>query len=343
MRWKPTNMEATSRGKRSIALDIKSEAGRVVLDRLIEWADVVHHNMRASAAARLGLDDAGLRQLNPDVVFGHVSAYGSRGDRTDIPGFDSVFQALGGWEMENAGPGNGPQFSPFGWLDVACALTSAVGTLLALYHREHTGIATMTSASLLGATAATQSETFIRLADDAIAAYPRNVDERQLGTDVGHRIYPVADGEWVAVVADTDRRLAALRKVAGAAADDGIEVGLAGRKVDEVVNALEQAGVGVERVRQNYRYEFFDDPQLRRLKLTVGYPHAWFGWMEQPGAYLGFDDCELQLDRAAPGLGEHTVEVLDKIGYSVSQIADLLATGSVVGPQPLSAVAWPSE
>jgi crotonobetainyl-CoA:carnitine CoA-transferase CaiB-like acyl-CoA transferase len=343
MRWKPTNMEATTRGKRSIALDIKSGAGREVLTRLIEWADVVHHNIRSEAAARLGLDDAGLRRINPDVVFGHVTAYGSQGERVATPGFDTVFQALGGWEMENGGPGNGPQFSPFGSIDVACALSSAVGTLLAVYHRERTGIATMTSASLLGATALTQSETFISRDSDTIADYPRNFDNRQVGTSPGHRIYPVRDGEWVAVVATDDDQMAALRRVSDAESDDQIEAGLALQTIDDVVLALERAGVGVERVRQNYRYEFFDDPELRRLGLTVGYEHTWFGWMEQPGAYLFFDDHELQLDRAAPALGEHTTEVLELIGFGADQVDRLMASGGLLGLQPISILPWPTS
>src|SRR5690606_16874111 len=156
---------------------------------------------------------------------GYVTSYGEYGDRIDSPGFDPIFQALAGWEVENGGVGNPPQFSRFGVLDIQTALGSLVGTLLAVYYKQRTGRGTKASGSLLAAATAPQSETLIRLADDGVAEYPR-FDATQTGFGPGRRIYEVADG-WVAVVAEADGQLAALRAIAGAADDDGIEAGLA--------------------------------------------------------------------------------------------------------------------
>ena len=74
-----------SRGKRSIAIDLTMPESCPVLERLVRWADVVHHSIRMPAAMRLGLDESGLRRINPHVVFCHVSAYGPLGPPLGVP------------------------------------------------------------------------------------------------------------------------------------------------------------------------------------------------------------------------------------------------------------------
>ena len=330
LRFKPPNMEWTSRGKRSLAVDVRTPQGREIIERLVRWADVVHHNRRPNSAAALGVDEAGIRRLNPDAVFGYVTSYGEHGERRDWSGFDSTFVALGGWETEVAGEGNPPQFSRFGALDVQCAFASGYGTLLALYQRTRTGRATKVASSLLSATILTQSETLLQLDTDEIAPYPRNYNRAQVGVSAYERIYPVADGEWVAVVARGESEQAALLAVAGVGDADDLEKAFESREVGELVAALETAGLGVERVRQGYRWDFFDAADNIRTRLAVGYPHVYFGWMEQPGAMWQFGDSELALDTAAPGIGQHTRAVLAELGYTVEEVAGLIAENVVV-------------
>ena len=332
--------EACARGKRGIAVDLGTEAGQEVLTRLVEWADIVHHNQRPGPSAKLGIDEAGLRRRNPDVVFGYVSSYGERGDRVGWPGFDTIYEALGGWEAENGGEGNLPMFSRFGCLDVQTALASTVSTLLAQYHKAHTGNAGKTSGSLLGTTAMTQSETLLRLGGPGgpeLAPYPR-LTQDQTGIGPGERIYQVSDG-WVAVVARGEK-LASLRAVASVAADvvadadveAAIEQGLASRTSEDVLAALDAAGVPAEPVLEGEIYRFFDRQDYRDAGLIAQYPHAAFVKMEQPGAFWHFPDMTLTLDRAAPVIGEHTREILVELGYTPAEIDQLYSDGIVDGP-----------
>jgi crotonobetainyl-CoA:carnitine CoA-transferase CaiB-like acyl-CoA transferase len=117
MRWADWPFAGCQRGKRTVALDLKSAASRPALEALVMWADVVHHNLRMPAARRLGLDSASLRSINPDLVFCHTSSYGPIGPRADWPGYDQLFQASCGWERAGAGAGNPPMWHRFGFMD----------------------------------------------------------------------------------------------------------------------------------------------------------------------------------------------------------------------------------
>ena len=149
------------RGKRSIAIDLKSPEARPSLEALIRWADIVHHNLRMPAAHRLGVDYESVKAVNPEIVYCHTSSYGPRGARADWPGYDQLFQSSCGWEVAGAGEGNPPMWHRLGFMDHQCALSSVVSTLLALYHRDQTGEGQFVAGSLLGAGVMTNSETYL--------------------------------------------------------------------------------------------------------------------------------------------------------------------------------------
>lgn len=183
---------------------------------------------------------------------------------------------------------------------------------------------------MLASATATQSETLIRLVDNSVAEYPR-FDATQTGFGPGRRIYEVADG-WVAVVAEADGQLAALRAIAGAADDEGIEAGLAVFESEKLLVDLASAGIAAEPVREEYSFEFFDDEANRTGQLIASYDHAHFGRMEQPGAYWNFDDLTLKFDRAAPVIGQHTREILTELGYGDEEIDAMYADRVAGGP-----------
>jgi crotonobetainyl-CoA:carnitine CoA-transferase CaiB-like acyl-CoA transferase len=304
------------RGKRGLALDLKSPQSRPALEAAIRWADVVHHNLRMPAARRLGLDYESVRRINPDIVFCHTSSYGPTGPRADWPGYDQLFQAQCGWEVAGAGEGNPPMWHRFGFMDHQCAMSSTVATLLAVYHQDRTGQGQAVAGSLLGAGALTASETFKR-PDGTLVPRP-TLDAMQVGVSPGRRIVELADG-WLALAADQPAEIAALAAIE-----------LEGRKVDDALADLNEAGVPAERARLAQRYPFFDDPANRAAQLVAEYTHVEWGKLEQPGALWFFGNQEVQLDRAPPALGEHTVEVLRAFGLAQAAIEKLLTEGVAV-------------
>jgi len=304
------------RGKRGLALDLKSPESRPALEAAIRWADIVHHNLRMPAAYRLGLDYESVKKINPNVVFCHTSSYGPAGPRADWPGYDQLFQAQCGWETAGAGEGNPPMWLRFGFMDHQCAMSSTVATLLALYNRDRTGQGQAVAGSLLGAGCLTASETFQR-ADGTLVPRPM-LDTMQTGMSAGRRMVQLDDG-WIALAADDPDQITALSKIT-----------LEGRKVDDALADLERAGVPAEEVRRNQRYAFFDDTANRAAGLVAEYQHAEWGKLEQPGALWYFGDQGVQLHLAPPALGEHTVEVLTEVGLERTAIDKLVADGVAV-------------
>jgi len=275
------------RGKRDVTLDLKAPDARPVLDDLLRWADVVHHNLRMPAARRLGLDAASVHAVNPSVVFCHTSSYGPVGPRADWPGYDQLFQALCGWEVLGAGNGNPPMWHRFGFMDHQCAMASVVATLLALRQRERTGEGQVVAASLLGAGVLTTGETFER-ADGSLEPVA-TIGGDQMGISASRRLIELSDG-WIAVTGDPGKLSADLNVV-------------------DALAILASDGVGAEEVRLNQRDAFLDSAANREAGLVASYEHPEWGVLEQPGALWWFGELDVKLDRAPPTLGQHDAEV----------------------------------
>lgn len=315
------------RGKRGLALDLKSPRAKSVLEALVRWADVVHHNMRMPAARKLGVDYESVRVINPDIIYCHTSSYGPAGPRSDWPGYDQLFQAQCGWELLGAGEGNGPMWHRFGFMDHQCALSSLVATLLALYEQRRTGRAQAVASSLLGAGVLTGSETY-RQPDGSLVPY-QTLDATQTTLSSGSRILQGADG-WIALALRDKTVISTACAAIGATSAEGMSAAVADRRVGELIAAFERAGVPVEVVREQQRDPFFDDPANRAAGLVAEYPHADWGMLLQPGAMWDFGDLEVRLELAPPTLGEHTVPVLDELGFSSEEISEFVAQGVVV-------------
>ncbi|HEY2332272.1 MAG TPA: CoA transferase [Acidimicrobiales bacterium] len=315
------------RGKRSVAVDLRSPASRPVLESLVRWADVVHHNLRLPPARLLGLDYESIRAIDPSVVYCHVSSYGPTGPRRDWPGVDPTSQAVVGWMQEAAGPGNPPRWNRIGMTDDQCAMCSVVAVLLALGHRDRTGEGSDVRASILGAANLTTSETML-LEDGSIAPYPL-MDQNQTGLTAGYRIYECADG-WIAVAAVTDEAMSALRATLGAGDDADLEAAFAARLVADVSASLTMADVQNEPVRMANEQAFLESELHHRLGMVVTYQHPIYGRVDQLGSPVSFGGPGPSVDRPVPVLGQHTTEVLSEIGITGAEIAELARAGLIL-------------
>ncbi|WP_421837647.1 CoA transferase [Novosphingobium sp.] len=311
--------QAASRSKRSIALDLTHPEAKPILARLLQWAEAAHHNMRFKGAAKLGLSDEGIREHNPDIAFNYVSAYGQKGTRGNWPGYDSIFNAIAGWEFENAGAGNKPMFNRPGTMDVSSAQSALVELMASIYAKREGQRGYSTQTSLLGISAMTQGETL--LFPDGSLAETYHLDSEQTGYSPYHRIFQCADGNWIAVAALTEARRAALRSVLGDA-ESGFAAAAGAQSSAELVTALETAGVPCDHVTfEDAENRFFDNPLHRELNLISVLEQPVYGTVEQPGAFWCFGDIPVVFRHAAPAIGQHTDEIMGELGFSPDEIA----------------------
>lgn len=313
--------QAAARSKRSIAVDLGRPEAQPILERLIGWAEVVHHNMRFKGAAKLGLSEEGIRKFNPDVIFNYVSAYGQRGTRGNWPGYDSIFNAIAGWEYENAGEGNKPIFNRPGTMDVSSAQNALVAIMASIYAKRTGQRGYTTQTSLLGISAFTQGETLL-LADGSLAE-THHLTSDQTGFSPYHRIYQCNDGHWIAVAAHTEPRRAALRGVMGVD-ETGFVANASARGSDDLFASLEAVGVPCDRVTfEAAEDQFFSNPLHRELNLISVLEQPLYGTVEQPGVFWHFGDVPVVFKRCCPMIGEHTDEIMGDLGFSDAEIADL--------------------
>lgn len=132
-----------NRGKRSVCLDFKTEEGRAQLLELIREADVLVENYRPGTLKRLGLDYDSLKDLNPGLVYASISGYGQTGPKSHRPGYDYIFQGLGGLMSytghADGSPGAGPLRTGVAVVDVTTGMYATSAILAALFQRVRTG------------------------------------------------------------------------------------------------------------------------------------------------------------------------------------------------------------
>jgi crotonobetainyl-CoA:carnitine CoA-transferase CaiB-like acyl-CoA transferase len=145
-----TYFETNNRGVKSVTLNLKEPEGRDILRRLVATADMFGQNFRPGAAEKNGFGYDALRQVNPKLVYISISGYGPKGSHADLPGTDSMAQALGGIAQAYATPGQPLRTGIVSVADETCAILAFGGALAALTYARATGIGQKVDCSLLG-------------------------------------------------------------------------------------------------------------------------------------------------------------------------------------------------
>ena len=319
-----------NRGKRSLALDLKTREGREIVERLARASDVAMDNMRPGVAERLGVGAAQLRALNPRLVYCSVTAFGSTGPYRDRPGFDPLLQAMGG-AMALQGIGGPPQFIRIAVTDYYTASLAAQAVLAALVARGRTGQGQHVETSLLHGVLSLQ-------AGDIVHYPARPPRFRESPT---YRLYQAGDGEWFFLACgnqsfwtklckalelpelSADARFASwrLRSENREALQPVLEERFRSRPRREWLAALAEHDIPAAAVQS--LEEFLADPAVRHHEMVREYDHPEVGRLRLMGLPIAFSDTPAEDPGPPPTLGQHTDEVLATLGYSAPAIADL--------------------
>jgi crotonobetainyl-CoA:carnitine CoA-transferase CaiB-like acyl-CoA transferase len=335
-------------GKRSLLVDLKTEDGYEILRELISRSDVVHHNMVKGVAARLRIDHKSLAEIKPDIISCNTYMYGPEGPLSHLGGNDSLSQALSGfeWEMGPAEQGNSPLYYRFGFTDTTNAMASVVAVLMALAHRDRTGEGQEVWTSLLNAALYVKSD--VHLTEEG-PADPPPVNKSQTGTGALYRLYETNDG-WIQVAGvkeshwppfcqavgrpdlETDDRFAS----AGSRHENRQELEALLEPVFKNMTALQwqrmfnAAGIPAEVSINSFDGEkVLNDEENLRLGLVSETQHSTAGKLRQVGNLMRFSETPSIVQRAPWVRGEHTLEIMQWLGYEDAAIDDYTARGII--------------
>lgn len=339
----PASFEVLNRGKRSVAIDLKSEPGRATLRRLVAQADVLTENFRPGTMSGLGLSPADLLAINPRLIYCSITGYGARGPLAGRGGFDLILQAFSGL-ISVTGDADRPGVKPgVSVADVNAGIIGALGVLAAYIHVLKTGRGQHVETSLLQAS-------YQQLYWYAALFFSGGALPGRLGTAhpiiAPYQTFQCADGElaigganeanWQRVCevlgqpqwrGDPRFGSASARIQHRAELTACMNAALASGTRAEWEAALVAAGVPAGPVQSVG--EALSHPQARAMDIVVDADTADGGRRPMIGLPLHFGGQNQAATTAAPRLGQHTSEVLDEFGFSAAEIGALLERGCI--------------
>ena len=335
--------ETFNRNKRSIALDLRTAAGREVFLDLVGSADAVYSNLRGDGPERLGITYAQLREVNPRIVCCSLSGFGTDGPRAAQAGYDYVMQGSAGW-MSLTGEADGPPAkSGLSLVDFIAGYVSVLALTAAVWRARREGVGGDCDVSLFETAMAQLTYVGTWAASEGFVP-PRMSESAHLSI-VPFQAFPASDG-WIVVACPKpkfwERLCHALGRpdlledprFAGFGPRNEHREALVGelralfrsRPAAAWVRLLEDAGVPVGPV--NTVAEALDDPQVHARRGVIAYEHPTLGTVRQVASPLRISDAEPPV-RRAPLLGEHTREVVgDLCGHDAERLDALAAEGA---------------
>lgn len=340
-----TYFTSVNRNKRSVAIDLATEAGAQLARRLAARADVWIENYKVGDLERRGLDYGALAALNPRLVYCSITGFGQSGPLRERPGYDYIFQAVGGL-MSMTGhpddqPGGGPMKLGASVVDLSTGLYATIAILAALRERDASGRGQYIDMALFDTVAA--------LCSHQAAGYfqtgriPQRMGTSSAGIMTPYETFKCADGHLVVAVGndsqwralcraierpdlETDARFAtpSARQEHRLIAIAELARTFAQQATVEVQNRLDAAGVPNGPI--NDLKQVFDMPQARHRGLKVDLPRSDGVRVACVASPIRLSETPVQHRTAAPRLGEHTDQVLaDWLAASGDDIANLRA------------------
>jgi len=336
---------AVNRNKRSVTLNITAAAGREILYKLVDDADIFMTNVATTASLqKYGLDYETLRERNPRLIYASISGYGRTGPRAGQFGYDLVSQGESGMMAITGAPGAGPMRFPTPIADMTCGLFTLAGILAALEARHATGVGQMLDMSL--------QEGQLTWLENYAGAYFATGEEPQQYGNRHPQIAPyepveALDGKWFILGVGSDNTWRKFCEVAGldVLAGDArfntnadrvenydalmphVRAVIAQRPAHEWLELLRLADVPVGKI--NTVSEALADPHLLERNFIVELEHPSLGPFRSLATPIHMSMTPLRYEQHPPMLGEHTHQVLESLGYTATHIQQLQAAGVI--------------
>ncbi|HCE77209.1 MAG TPA: carnitine dehydratase [Dehalococcoidia bacterium] len=325
-------------GKKSLAIDLRTEKGKEVLTRLVKKSDILLQNFRPGTIDIMGFGYDVLKKLNPKIIMINASAYGQYGPHRDKVGFDPIGQAMGGMMYQSGLKDDPPTKTAFPLIDRITSLHATIGALAALWEREISGEGQAIDVSL--------ADTGFTVNEIPITAYLGNGHNPERPTSYGGAenplggMYETSDGfviiaagndniwkrmceavgkpEWL-----TDERFStrAARAENGSAINGVLSSWFAEREMKEVVEYLSEHSIPCAPV--NNVEQAANESHLHEREILMEVPDPIAGKIHVAGKMIKFSRTEMVVG-STPTVGQHTDEILKDIAeYSEDEIKEL--------------------
>lgn len=335
---------SVNRGKKSVTIDLRTEAGCALVKRLVRECDVLLENFRPGSMARFGLDYESVQRENPRLVYASISGFGQTGPYAQRPAYDVIIQAMGGISSITGEPGGAPVRVGSSVADLSAALFGVVGILAAWGRAKETGTGQQVDISML--------DCQVALLENAVARYYVNDEVPQpLGsrhpTITPFQYFAAADG-YIVIAAGNDglwRKLCtaleleeladdarfvdnAARTQNHAEMEPHLARAFRARSVEAWCELLGTAGIPcgpIHDVGQVCR-----DAQVAAREMIIELEHPIAGRQKMPNTPLKFSQTPIELQEPSPLLGQHTEQVLGEwLGLSAQELAALREEGVI--------------
>ena len=333
------------RNKRSVTVDLRRAAGQDLFRRLVARADVLVENFRPGTLEGWGLDPAELQAADPALIVARVSGFGQTGPYANRAGYGAIGEAMGGLRYITGDPRTPPSRLGISIGDALAAMHATTGILAALHHRDRTGAGQQIDAAIY--------EGVLALMESVVGEYDAagHIRERTGAILPGiapSNVYPTADGSPLLIAANQDTVFQRLVRTMGrpdlatdpryvdhaargrhqAELDEELSAWTRQHDIDTLVGWLAEAGVPATKI---YRPpDMLADPHFAARQAIVRVPHPVLGTVAMQNVVPKLSATPGSIRRPAPGLGEHTHEVLSGwLGLDEGAIASLQRDGVV--------------